>query len=200
MLRRGAQRGRAASCIAACGVADQGWREGGAGTVVSGGNPALPALVRSAAGGPVKHPRLVHLSMRVHHVEQVMCGPCALEPLPAAPPDHARIDAERLRCLRWNGHYDKAYKALDRSPGWSKDAAILAEPGVGEGRAPGRALHGAAQLRREQRGRTGRLRPAQGDRWNRGRGSTSPNAVSGVDVQKLSHRVDRNLTVRRTTV
>ncbi len=49
---------------------DQGWREGDAVTVISDGDPALPALVRSATAGPVE-PILdwFHLSMRVQHVE-----------------------------------------------------------------------------------------------------------------------------------
>jgi len=82
---------------------DQGWREGDAVTAISDGDPALPALVRSATGGPVE-PILdwFHLSMRVHHVEQVMGGLCALELPPLVLPDHARIDVERLRHLLWN--------------------------------------------------------------------------------------------------
>ena len=74
---------------------DQGWREGDAVTAISDGDPALPALVRSATGGPVE-PILdwFHLSMRVHHVEQVMGGLCAVEPPPLAPLDHAQIDVE----------------------------------------------------------------------------------------------------------
>jgi len=82
---------------------DQGWREGDAVTVISDGDPALPALVRSATGGSVEHILdWFHLSMRVHHVEQVMSGLCAPEPSPSAPLDHARIDVERLRHLLWN--------------------------------------------------------------------------------------------------
>jgi len=42
--------------------------------------------------------------MRVHHVEQVMHGLCALEPPPLASLDLAQIDVERLRHLLWNGH------------------------------------------------------------------------------------------------
>jgi len=81
---------------------DQGWREGDAVTAISDGDPALPALVRSATGGPVEHILdWFHLSMRVHHVEQVMRGLCAIEP-PLAPLDHAQIDVERLRHLLWN--------------------------------------------------------------------------------------------------
>jgi len=82
---------------------DQGWREGDAVTAISDGDPALPALVRSATGGSVEQILdWLHLSMRVHHVEQVMHGLCALEPSASAPLDHARINVERLRHLLWN--------------------------------------------------------------------------------------------------
>ncbi len=82
---------------------DQGWREGDAVTAISDGDPALPALVRLATGGPVEHILdWFHLSMRVHHVEQVMRGLCALEPSPLAPLNLAQIDVERLRHLLWN--------------------------------------------------------------------------------------------------
>ncbi len=113
---------------------DQGWREGDAVTVISDGDPALPALVRSATGGPVE-PILdwFHLSMRVHHVEQVMGGLCALEPPPSTPPDQAQIDVERLRHLLWNGHHEKACEALDRIVSWAKDASVLNDPAMGAG-------------------------------------------------------------------
>jgi len=108
---------------------DQGWREGETVTAISDGDPALPALVRSALGGPVA-PILdwFHLSMRVHHVEQVMHGLCALEPLPLVLPDHAEIDVERLRSLLWNGHHEKACEALGRIASWAKDAVVPNEP------------------------------------------------------------------------
>jgi len=63
----------------------QDWRESDAVTAISDGDPALPALVRSATGGPVE-PILdwFHLSMCVHHVEQVMGGLCVLKPPPLA--------------------------------------------------------------------------------------------------------------------
>jgi len=110
---------------------DQGWREGDAVTVISDGDPALPALVRSATGGPVEYILdWFHLSMRVHHVEQVMRGLCALEPPPLAPLDHAQIDVERLRHLLWNGCHEKACEALGRIGSWAKDAIVLNEPGV----------------------------------------------------------------------
>jgi len=108
---------------------DQGWREGEAVTVISDGDPALPALVRSATGGPVEYIlEWFHLSMRVHHVEQVMLGLCALEPPPVAPLDLAQIDVERLRHLLWNGHHEKACEALGRIASWAKDASVLNDP------------------------------------------------------------------------
>jgi len=110
---------------------DQDWREGDAVTAISDGDPALPALVRSATGGPVEYILdWFHLSMRVHHVEQVMHGLCALEPPPLAPLDHAQIDVERLRHLLWNGCHEKACEALGRIGSWAKDAIVLNEPGV----------------------------------------------------------------------
>jgi len=113
---------------------DQGWREGDAVTAISDGDPALPALVRSATGGLVE-PILdwFHLSMRVHHVEQVMGGLCALEPPPLAPLDQAQIDVERLRHLLWNGHHEKACKALRRIASWAKDASVLNDAAMGAG-------------------------------------------------------------------
>ncbi len=114
----------------------QGWREGDPVTAIGDGDgdPALPALVRSATGGPVE-PVLdwFHLSMRVHHVEQVMRGLCALEPPPLASLDLAQIDVERLRHLLWNGHHEKACEALGRITGWAKDAAMLNHPAVEAG-------------------------------------------------------------------
>jgi hypothetical protein len=109
---------------------DQGWREGGVVTAISDGDPALPALVRSATGGPVE-PVLdwFHLSMRVHHVEQVMGGLCAVELL-LAPLDHPQIDVERLRHLLWNGHHEKACEALGRITSWAKDAIVLNDPAM----------------------------------------------------------------------
>ncbi len=104
----------------------QGWREGDPVTAISDGDPALPALVRTAAGGSVEHILdWFHLSMRVHHVEQVMGGLCALEPPLLAPLDRARIDVERLRHLLWNGHHEKACEALGRIASETKDATVL---------------------------------------------------------------------------
>ena len=71
--------------------------------------------------------------MRVHHVEQVMGGLCALEPPPLVPLDHARIDVERLRHLLWNGHHEKACEALGRIASWAKDASVLNDAAMGAG-------------------------------------------------------------------
>jgi len=107
---------------------DQGWREGDAVTAISDGDPALPALVRSATGGPLEYILdWIHFSMRVHHVEQVMGGLCALEP-PVAPLDLAQIDVERLRHLLWNGCHEKAFEALGRIMSWTETATMLNEP------------------------------------------------------------------------
>jgi len=57
----------------------QGWREGDPVTAISDGDPALPALVRSATGCSVEHILdWFHLSMRVQHVEQIMRGLCGM--------------------------------------------------------------------------------------------------------------------------
>jgi len=113
---------------------DQGWREGEAVTAISDGDPALPALVRSATGSPVE-PILdwFHLSMRVHHVEQVMRGLCARQPPPPAPLDHVQLDVERLRHLLWNGYHEEACEALGRIASWAKDAAALNDPATEAG-------------------------------------------------------------------
>ncbi len=85
------------------------------------------------AGSRQRGPATRHLSMRVHHVEQVMGGLCALEPPLSVPPDQAQIDAERLRYLLWNGHHEKACEALSRIAGWARDASVLGAPAMEAG-------------------------------------------------------------------
>src|SRR5918993_2344951 len=83
---------------------DQGWRKGGPVTAISDGDPALPALVRSAAKAPVESILdWFHLSMRVRHVEQALVGLGALEPVDRALLERVQADVERLRHLLWNG-------------------------------------------------------------------------------------------------
>ena len=102
---------------------EQGWRQGEAVIAISDGDPALPALVRSAIGGPVE-PILdwFHLSMRLHHVEQVMSGLAALEPPAQASLDFEQVEVERLRHLLWNGYHEKAVKTLGRIVSWAEIA------------------------------------------------------------------------------
>jgi hypothetical protein len=105
---------------------DQGWREGEPVTAISDGDPALPALVRSATGGPVEHILdWFHLSMRVRHVEQALLGLYALEPAHRGPLEHAQVDVERLRHLLWNGHHEAAREALSRIASWAENTILL---------------------------------------------------------------------------
>ena len=110
---------------------EQGWRQGEAVIAISDGDPALPALVRSATGGPVE-PILdwFHLSMRLHHVEQVMSGLAALEPPPQASLDSVQVEVERLRHLLWNGYHGKAVKTLGRIVGWAEIANAASDTAI----------------------------------------------------------------------
>ena len=74
-----------------------------------------------------------HLSMRVHHVEQVMEGLCTFEPPRLAPLDQMQIDVERLRHLLWNGHHQKGCEVLGRITNWAKDATVLNDPAMEAG-------------------------------------------------------------------
>jgi len=82
------------------------------------------------AGSRQRGPATRHLSMRVHHVEQVMHGLYALKPPPLAPLDQAQIDVERLRHLLWNGDHERACEALGRIASWAKDAIVLNDPAM----------------------------------------------------------------------
>jgi hypothetical protein len=105
---------------------DQGWREGSPVTAISDGDPALPALVRSATKAPVEHSLdWFHLSMRVRHVEQALVGLGALEPVHRVPLEHAQVDVERLRHLLWNGYHQEACRALGRIVSWAETATWL---------------------------------------------------------------------------
>ncbi len=172
---------------------DQGWREGDAVTAISDGDPALPALVRSATGGPVE-PILdwFHLSMRVHHVEQVMRGLCALEPPPLAPLDLAQIDVERLRHLLWNGCHDKACEALGRITSEAKDAIVLNEPGNGsKDETPGRS---GTELRSYIENNKGALID-YGQRYRAGKPISTSRAESTVN-QVVNARMNKRRQMR----
>ena len=99
-------------------LANQGWHENQPVTVISDGDPALPALVGAAAGRPPRHILdWFHLSMRVRHIEQVMQGLKALDVRHQGPLDYIEIDVERLRHLLWNGYHDETHRLL-ASSGW----------------------------------------------------------------------------------
>jgi hypothetical protein len=172
---------------------DQGWREGDAVTAISDGDPALPALVRSATGGPVE-PILdwFHLSMRVQHVEQVMGGLCALEPPPLAPLDHARIDVERLRHLLWNGHHEKACEALGRITSWAQDIIVLNIPVV-DAKAR-RLVARCAELRSYIESNEGALID-YGDRYRAGK-PISTSRAEGTVNQLVSARMNKRRQMR----
>ncbi len=105
---------------------DQGWREGSPVTAISDGDPALPALVRSATKASVEHNLdWFHLAMRVRHVEQALVGLDALEPVHRAPLEHAQVDVERLRHLLWNGYHQEVCKALGRIVRWAENVTLL---------------------------------------------------------------------------
>jgi len=172
---------------------DQGWREGDAVTAISDGDPALPALVRSATGDPVE-PILdwFHLSMRVHHVEQVMGGLCAVEPPPLAPLDPAQIDVERLRHLLWNGHHEKACEALGRIVSWARDATVLNDPAM-EARAK-RLLARCTELRSYIESNEGALID-YGQRYRAGK-PISTSRAEGTVNQLVSARMNKRRQMR----
>ena len=100
---------------------ERGWRQGEAVIAISDGDPALPALVRSATNGPVEHILdWFHLSTRLHHIEQVMNGLAAFQP--SVPLDPVQVEVERLRHLLWNGHHEKAHKTLSQIVSWAETA------------------------------------------------------------------------------
>jgi len=172
---------------------DQGWREGDAVTAISDGDPALPALVRSATGGPVEHILdWFHLSMRVHHVEQVMRGLCALEPPPLAPLDLAQIDVERLRHLLWSGHHNKACEALGRIVSWAKGATVLNDPAM-ETRAK-RLLARCTELRTYIESNEGAL-INYGERYRAGK-PISTSRAEGTVNQLVSARMNKRKQMR----
>ena len=104
---------------------EQGWREGATVTVISDGDPALPALARAATKAPVEYILdWFHLSMRVRHVEQALLGLQALEPADCGPLDRVQVDVERLRFLLWNGRHEDASQALGRIMSWAEHAIV----------------------------------------------------------------------------
>ncbi len=172
---------------------DQGWREGDAVTTISDGDPALPALVRSATSGPVEAILdWFHLSMRMHHVEQAMGGLCALEPPPLVLLDQARIDVERLRHLLWNGYHETACEALGRIASWAKEASVLNEPAMGAG--AGRLVARCTELRAYIENNKGALID-YGQRCRAGK-PISTSRAEGTVNQLVSARMNKRQQMR----
>jgi len=112
-------------------LADQGWKEDQPVTVISDGDPALPALVGTAAGRPVTHILdWFHISMRVRHIEQAMQGLKALNVQHRAPLDYIEIDVERLRHLLWNGYHNETHRLLASIVSMSSNLLLLNGPTV----------------------------------------------------------------------
>ena len=172
---------------------DQGWRGGGLVTAISDGDPALPALVRSATGGPAE-PILdwFHPSMRVRHVEQALPGLVALAPTHRGPLEHARADVERLRHLLWNGHHEEACRALGRTARCASDALLLngAAPEVEAGRLVARC----AELRAYTEDNEGAL-IGHGQRHRAGEPISSSRAEGTVN-QPVDARMNKRRQMR----
>jgi hypothetical protein len=94
-------------------LVEQGWKDGQPVTVISDGDPALPAHVATAAGRRVRHILdWFHLSMRVRHVEQALKGLKAMNVQHQGPVEYLEIDVERLRHLLWNGYHEETHRRL----------------------------------------------------------------------------------------
>jgi len=130
--------------------------------------------------------------MRVHHVEQVVRGLCALEPLPLVLPDHDRIDVERLRHLLWSGHHEKACEALGRIASWAKDAVVPNEP-VAEATVRRLAAR-CAELRRYIENNEGALID-YGQRYRAGKPISTSRAESTVN-QLVNARMNKRRQMR----
>jgi hypothetical protein len=159
-------------------------------TVISDGDPALPALVRSAAKAPME-PILdwFHLSMRVRHVEQTFLGLCALEPVHCATLEHVRADVERLRHLLWNGYHEEAGETLGRIASWA-ETAISLNGGAVQAKA-GRLVAHCTELRGYIENNEGALID-YGQRYRAGKPISSSRAESTVN-----HLVNARMNKRR---
>ena len=89
-----------------------GWDHGNAVTVISDGEPALPNLVRDAAGGKVRHILdWWHISMRIQHVENAIRGLLQTRDFSGIPVLFKR-PAETLRWYLWHGKVMTATTSL----------------------------------------------------------------------------------------
>jgi hypothetical protein len=92
---------------------EQGWKDGQPVTVISDGDPALPAHVAIAADRRVRHILdWFHLSMRVRHFEPALKGLKAMIVRHQGPVEYMEMDVERLRHLLWNGYHEETHRLL----------------------------------------------------------------------------------------
>ena len=173
---------------------EQGWRQGEAVIAISDGDPALPALVRSATGAPVEVILdWFHLSMRLHHVEQVMSGLAALEPPSLVPLEPVQVDVERLHHLLWNGYHEKACKTLDRIVSWAETANAASDTAMVVAKV-GRLVTRCTELRAYIENNTDALID-YGQRYRAGKPVSSSRAESTVN-QLVNARMNKRRQMR----
>ena len=92
-------------------LAAAGWRKGGAITVLSDGDAALPRLVRSATGAAIEHVLdWWHVSARIRRVETTI--KTLLSKLDEHDAHGMAGLVQRLRWRLWNGQVERALEAL----------------------------------------------------------------------------------------
>ncbi len=130
--------------------------------------------------------------MRVHHVEQVTRGLCAVEPPLLAPLGHAQADVERLRHLLWNGYHKKACETLGRIVSWTETATMLNEPAA-EAKV-GRLVARCAELRSYIESNEGALID-YGERYRAGK-PISTSRAEGTVNQLVNARMNKRRQMR----
>ena len=139
---------------------EQRWRESDAVTVISDGDPALPALARTATKVPVEF------------ILDWFTSPCACVMSSRScsaykPWSRQTVDRSPARRSTWNVCAPCSEMAAMRTPvepwvgSWAEHAIVASDSAVeAKGAQARHVLHGAAHLHREQRGRADRLRQA----------------------------------------
>ena len=134
-----------------------------------------------------------HLSMRLHHVEQVRSVLAALEPPPLVSLDSVQVEVERLRHLLWNGGHEKAVKTLGRIVGWAKMANTASDTAMVVAKV-GRLVTRCTELRAYIENNTDALID-YGQRYRAGRPVSSSRAESTVN-QLVNARMNKRRQMR----
>ncbi len=174
-------------------LAHQGWTEATPITAISDGDPALPALVGSAARAPVT-PILdwFHLSMRVRHIEQLVQGLYTMRPGCQLPLDCLHSEVMRLRHLLWNGRHGEVHELLGCLAAVARDVGLLNGPAFGPKAAR------LAELCGELHGYIGRNQASlidYGRRHRAGKSISSSRAESTVN-QLVNARMNKQRQMR----